>query len=307
MGTLGIGVGAYLDVGGYLRATTGQETASLLGLNTTLTTAAGVGATSLVVVSSTGWAVGLAWLLDGPYSEVVTISGSADGTHVTLAAGTQFAHGAGVSVSQAGSAGALAEVILRASAWIENYCRQGTPGGDRSLFAVSRMERWGMPGTRAWLDRDATLTLRPGHFPVQSVSALSVDLGQGQTIEFDVSQAELPASGRIVEVPLVMSNPVSPASLALLTSEGLSRSRRQWVVVTYTGGLPVGAVPYDVQQACVWVVSELLGQRRNPTGAAGVKLGKYEVQARPRVDPLADSILLTQAKAALEAYRAEGM
>ncbi|MEO7001909.1 MAG: hypothetical protein ABI068_08785 [Ktedonobacterales bacterium] len=306
MGTM-VGVGAYLDVGGYLRATTGQETASLLGLNTTLTAAASVGASSLVVAASVGWASGLAWLLDGPYSELVTVTSAADGTHVTLAAGTLFAHGAGVSVSQAGSAGALAEVILRASAWIENYCRQGTPNGDRSLFAVNRMERWGMPGTRAWLDRDAVLTVRPGHFPVQSVTALSVDLGQGQTIGFDVSQVEAPASGRIVEVPLVMSNPVSLASLSLLTSEGLSRSRRQWVVVTYTGGLTVGAVPYDVQQACVWVVSELLAQRRNPSGAAGVKLGKYEVQARPRVDPLADSILLTQAKAALEAYRVEGM
>jgi len=75
------------------------------------------------------------------------------------------------------------------------------------------------------------------------------------------------------------------------------------VSVTYTGGIAVGAVPYDVQQACVWVASELLAQRRNPSGAASLRMGKFELQARPRLDTSGDSILLLQAKAALEPYR----
>ncbi|HEX6818441.1 MAG TPA: hypothetical protein VF120_08705 [Ktedonobacterales bacterium] len=82
-----LGMSAYLDVPAYLRAATGQETASLVGLNTTLggsgTIAAGTAA--LPVVASTGWAAGALWILDGPYSEVVQVTGSPDGTHLTLA------------------------------------------------------------------------------------------------------------------------------------------------------------------------------------------------------------------------------
>src|SRR5947209_5373601 len=105
-GTLGLS--AYLDVPGYLRAATGQETASLLGLNTTLggsgTIAAGT--TALPVAASSGWAAGSLWILDGPYSEVAQVTGAPDGTHLTLAApGTAFAHAAGISASQAGASG----------------------------------------------------------------------------------------------------------------------------------------------------------------------------------------------------------
>jgi hypothetical protein len=107
-----LGAGAYIDVPAYLRAAINQETASLLGLNTTLGgSGAAAGTTSLPVAASTGWAVGPLWLLDGPYSEVVQVTGSEYGPHLTLAApGTLFAHAAGVSASQAGTAGALEHV-----------------------------------------------------------------------------------------------------------------------------------------------------------------------------------------------------
>ena len=55
------------------------------------------------------------------------------------------------------------------------------------------------------------------------------------------------------------------------------------------------------------MASELLAVRRNPSGAALVRQGKFELQARPRGDTTADSILIHQAKAALEPYRDEGM
>lgn len=178
--TTGLGLSAYIDVPAFLRAPANQETASLLGMNTTVGSSQPAGTTALQVASSTAWSAGLAWILDGPSSEVVTITGSADGTHVTLAApGTAFAHNAGVSISQAGSKGSLAETILRASAWIENYCQQGTAAGDRSLYALSRTERFGMPTVRAYIDSDTVLTVMPGHFPVQSVSAISIELGYG--------------------------------------------------------------------------------------------------------------------------------
>jgi hypothetical protein len=86
----------------------------------------------------------------------------------------------------------------------------------------------------------------------------------------------------------------------LLESRGLSRTHRQWAVLTYTGGITPGTVPYDVQQACAWVVSDLLGQRQNPTGAAEVHLGKKALVARLRGDLTGDSMLIVRAKAALE-------
>ncbi len=294
-------ISAYIDVPTYLRAPTGQEAASLLGLNTTIGGASSVpaGALSLLVVSSVGWSAGPLWLLDGPLSEVVQVTGSADATHLTLAApGTANAHAPGVSASQAGAGGSLAEVILRASAWIENYCQQGTTG-DHSLFALSRTEKWGMPGRRALLDVDGTLVMRPGHFPLQSVASLAVQAPSGETQNLDLSLAQVTGEGRLIEAPLVFTG---GGPFAVLPA-ALSRAGRQWVIVTYTGGFAAGAVPYDVQQACVWVASELLAQRRNPSGAAFTKQGKFELLLRPRGDTSGDSILLLQAKAALESYR----
>ncbi len=287
---------AYLDIGDYLRAATNQETASLLGVNTTLAASVAVGALSLPVASSAGWAAGRLWLLDGPWSEVAQAAGAPDGATLSLAApGALLAHAAGVSVSQAGPVGALAETILRASGWIENYCRQGTPG-DRSLFALPRVERWGLPGRRAWIEPDGTLVIRPGRFPIQAVTALSVETTPGAVCALDVTQIELPSGGRLIEVP----------ASALSGVSGLARGGRCWLSLSYTGGPATpAATPYDLRQACIWLVSDLLGQRRNPTGAAAVRMGGFELQARPRADPTADSILLAQARAALQAYRVE--
>jgi hypothetical protein len=385
----------------YIRAPTGQEAASLLGLSATVGGGSSVpaGTLSLPVVTSAGWAAGPLWLLDGPTSEVVQVTGAPDATHLTLAApGTALAHAPGVSASQTGAGGSLAEVILRASAWIENYCQQGT-SADRSLVALGRTEKWGMPGRRALLDVDGALVMRPGHFPVQSVASLSIMLPSGVIQGVDVSLAQITGEGRLIEAPLVFTG---GAPVAILPT-ALSRAGRQWVIVTffpgaqaaafrhgdsagrpfmrairafvpntfrflaqgengyvggcfmgcspdhpaaaqaargragpsrkvfpvlvgsdtpyefpagsenpralavgsvkYTGGFVAGAVPYDVQQACIWMVSELLSARRNPSGVATVKQGTSELVARPWRDVTGDSILLVQAKAALSAWR----
>jgi hypothetical protein len=295
---------AYLDIGDYLRAATNQETASLLGLNTTLTAGIAAGALSLPVASSSGWAAGRVWLLDGPWAEVAQVTGAPDGATLTLVApGALLAHAAGVSVSQVGPMGALAETILRASAWIENYCRQGA-SGDRSLFAAARVERWRTPGPRAWLEPDGTLVVRVGHFPIQTVTALSVETAPGAALALDVTQIELASEGRLVEAPPSALGAAQAGAINL--APGLTRGGRGWLSLSYTGGpATAGATPYDLRQACIWVVSDLLGQRRNPTGAASVRMGGFELQARPRTDPSGDSLLLIQAKAALQAYRVE--
>jgi hypothetical protein len=292
---------AYIAVPAYLRAPTGQETASLLGVNTTIGGGSNVpaGTLSLPVGSSARWVAGPLWLLDEPSSKVVQVTGAADATHLTLATlGKVNAHTQGVSASQAGAGGSPAKVILRASAWIENYCQQGV-SADHSLFALSRTEKWGMPGRRALLDVDGTLVMRPGHFPVQSVASLAVQLPSGATQNLDLSLAQITDDGRLIEATLIFTG--AAPFVALPTA--LTRAGRQWVIVSYTGGFTAGAVPYDVRQACVWMVSELLSAQRNPFGAATVKQGTNELVARPWRDTTGDSILLTQARAALAAWR----
>jgi len=112
---------------GYLRAVTNQETASLLGPNTKVGGSSTVpaGTTTLAVAAAAGRAAGPRRILDGPFSEMVRGTGSPDGTHLTLAApGTRFAPAPGASASQAGASDSLAELLLRASAWIGGYCEQ---------------------------------------------------------------------------------------------------------------------------------------------------------------------------------------
>jgi hypothetical protein len=301
-----LGASAYLDVATYLRAPAAQETASLLGLSTSLAGASQpAGTTTLAVTSSSGWAAGPLWVLDGPYSEVVSVTGAGDGTHLTLAApGTQFAH-AYATCAQAGTAGSLAESILRASSWVESICQQGTQGGDRSLYAVARTETWPMPTGRAYIDRDQVVVVRPGHFPVQTVTTLQIQFGQGQTLSLDVSQDELASPGRTIEVPYLLAGQPNAGVQLFLESRGLSRARRQWAQVTYTGGIPVGSVPYDIQQACALLVSEILSQRQNPTGASEMILGKRTVVQRQRGDLIGDSLLLLRARDLLEPWREE--
>src|SRR5690349_17005026 len=124
-----MGTNCYVDVPTFVRGAMGVETASLLGGNSTLATAASSGATALTVVDGTNFPAGTCWILDGMNSELVQISTVA-GTTLTLSASTPttLAHGAGISVATNGTQGSLAEVLVRASAWAEGYCGQGRPG-----------------------------------------------------------------------------------------------------------------------------------------------------------------------------------
>jgi len=207
-------------------------------------------------------------------------------------------------VAQGGTLGSLPEILLRASAFAEEYCQHGTAGTDRSLFAVARTELWGMPSSRAYLDRDSVVCCRPGHWPVQSLSAASIQFGQGESLSLDVTQL-MNTGGRLVELPYLLQTPPTIGVQLLLENRGLSRSRRQWLSLSYSGGFGYGAVPYGVQQAVTWIASDLVAQRLNPTGAAELVLGKRNVTQRQRGDEVGDSILLLRAHDMLDPYRSE--
>jgi hypothetical protein len=301
----------YVDVPTFQNGAMGIETASLLGGNSVLASAATQGATSLGVVSGIGFAAGVAWVLDGPNTEIVTVS-AVSGTTLTLSAGTLAAHNAGVCVASAGTAGSLPEILVRASGWVEGYCGQGRPGNasDLQLFALTRTERYRLPGPYATIDPAGVLTVRVLHFPLQAVASLVLDWGQGQTWTLDVTQIEFPTSTRSFDVPpplpIIGSTGVliAPGGLPRAWSDiALSRMGPLWVAVSYTGGLTPGALPWDFTQAVCWVACHLLGYRENPTGAAERHLGKKALVNRLRGDKINESALLADAKAVLEAYR----
>ena len=41
------------------------------------------------------------------------------------------------------------------------------------------MERWGLPGAHAWREPDGCLTVRPAHFPAQTVTSLTIEAFPG--------------------------------------------------------------------------------------------------------------------------------
>lgn len=305
----------YLDAPDYLANNSMQvETATLIGGNTTLAAPAVLGATALQVASTTAPtafpASGTfqAYVLDGLNSETVVASVT-DATHLSVPAGTLAAHGTGVSVSSAGVGGCLADTIVRASRMVDSICRQGPDGSsDRSLYALARTERLSGPNSfRASFDPDGTLILRPYHWPVTSVASVSVQQGAQVASAVSLTYLVLPDAARQIEIPQAQVLNTTPP---IYPFYGVTWSRNWGFVatVTYTGGPIASAaltsVPDDIRQAAHFLVSDLLGYRQNPTGAAEVRRGDFNLSARLRGDTSGNSILKIQAIDLLAPYTA---
>ncbi len=282
MGTFAV----YADVPGFLaNGNANVETASLVGGNATLTSAVVQGATTLPLSSTAGFpgsGTFAAYVLDGLNSEIVTASVS--GGSLAVAAGTAAAHGAGVSVSSAGTAGCLADVIARASRAIENYCRQGTDGStDRSLYAISRTEKSFGPSLRAAWDTDYALVIKPWRWPIQSVSAVTLQYGTDAAIGLNLANLALPADGKTMEIPYLTVLP-APTLVSVLGRRGQSFIAT-W---TYVAGPCVTAslasVPDDLRMACYLLVADVLSQRQNPYGLSDFQQGKLRRTPRNRGD-----------------------
>lgn len=303
MGTFAV----YCDAQDYLaNASANIETASLLGGNTVLSAGAGQGALSLPVSSTTGFPASgtfTAYLLDGLNSERITATVS--GGNLSVAAGTAAAHAAGVNVSSAGASGCLADAIIRASRAMENYCRQGPDGGaDRALYAVARTERTMGPSLRCAFDPDYTLKLRPWRWPVQSLSAASVQYGADAPLGLNISYAALLTDGKVIAIPFVALNP-PPALIAIIGARGLGFIAT-W---TYIAGPcttdALSSVPDDLRQACYLLVADILAQRQNPYGLSEQQQGKLHRLHRLRGDRWT-TMLHERARELLEPYAQPG-
>jgi hypothetical protein len=307
----------YLDVPGFLASQPALPLSDVLTGNSVLAAAVLAGATALTVQSAVGYGGGVGfqagfpvYILDGPNTEVVQVL-SVSGVTLTLGAnetntgttGCAFPHAAGVSVSSGGPLGALGDTLLAASSWAEEFCQQGSPT-DRGFFSTSRTEKLPMPSTRAYVDRDFGLVLRPHWYPVTAVTAISIEFSPGTGTTFDPTQAEFDTSGLYVKVPQL--TPVSGGYPTLGGFTFYNRGATMWASLTYTAGFAQQAVPWNFRRAVSFAAREYLAYAQNPTGAAEVRQGDVMIMARMRgsagKESSADSVFMTQAKTLLQPY-----
>jgi hypothetical protein len=299
----------YLDVPRYLNnAAHGLEVNSLIGGNSTLANGYTAGATSLVLPSVTSFVAGPAWILDGLTSEIVQITTvTANTKTLTLASpGLLADHSAGASISQASvtNTGCLADIIVQASREVDNICKQGADGVlDRSLYAVSRTEIYDAPYGYAEFTVDNALAIHSYHFPVQSVSTISVQAGGMNPLNINTQFMYLANGARTIKVPFAqMTSPVSIYRIQL----PFSRNQETAVTLTYTGGPITGttldSVPQDIQRACMSLVNDILSVRKNPVGAMSIKRGDENYSFTERGDTSGKTLLRRDAEMRLQSW-----
>lgn len=303
-------VAVYGDVPDFLNNANMQvETQTLIGGNTTLTSAAAQGATTLTVGSVTNFPTSgtfSAYILDGAQSEVVTASVS--GAVLSVPTGTLAAHAVGVSISSAGSLGCLADSIITASRLVDIICMQGPDAAaDLTLYATSRTETLFAPSQRAAIDRNATLMLRPYHFPVRSVASVSIQQGAMSPIALSLANLPNPLPYGMKRLDLPFLQPLNTIPFSYLGTS-FNRAIASYVTLTYTGGpIPtadLAAVPWDIRQALRLIVADLLGIRQNNTGAAAVRIGDMNITTELRGGgPEGNTRLRAQAEKLLLPYR----
>lgn len=278
----------------YMRAPTGQETASLLGNVMRLSGAVIVGATTLTV--TTGLTVALnqydmVTIFDGGNSEAVQLTAGAIAGATTLSvAAIQFAHAAGTVMCSDGTRGSLAQAIEVASATLESICQQ-------SLLLQPYTETYTLRTMDAAISNDNVLSIRPQHFPVNAVTALSVSVQNGNSTAISVAQVVLDARARLVAVPNAR-----PYGNGAALNVALGQQTPGYVTMGYTAGFTYGTMPMDIKQAAIMLTSDTLSDRLNPTGAADLRLGQRQASTYLRGDLSGQSALYKRATALLQSY-----
>ncbi len=291
----------YITIADYLRSPSGHDTTTLVGNVETLSSGIAAGATSLpvspalVVAQVSGDRI---TIFDGANSEVVTVgaAGATIGATSIPVSATQFAHGAGTSLCSDGTQGSLADMIVNASAQLERYCRQPL------LQATYSNERLPLRSMRAAVTRDYQLVLRPKRFPVQAVSAVTASVNNGTTLTLDVAQAFLDADQQLVTLAQMTTTSGTMTFWGNL-SPPILPTTPGWIQVSYTAGFAYSSLPFEIHQAAIWLTSDLLSDRQNPTGSAEMKLDNKQLVTRLRGDTSGRSVLVIRAYENLEPYR----
>lgn len=291
----------YTDPYRYLRSASGHDTSTVIGnLSRIASPGVAIGATSIPLTVPTSVTLNtydIVTIFDGSSSEEVTVTVLANqgATSITVSA-TQFAHSTGTVIASDGKQGSLASMISNASAAIEAYCRQPL------LQTTHSNERLPLRSMRAAVTRDYQLVLRPKQIPVTSVSACTASLDATTTLTFDATQAFIDADGQTVTFAQ-MSTTSGSTNWWGAISPPLYPTTPGWIQLSYVAGYTYAALPSDVHQACIWLASELLSDRRNPTGAAELKYGDVQTKHRLAGESQGRSQLTLRAYENLERYK----
>jgi hypothetical protein len=283
-------INAYLDPFQYKAAPTGQETASLLG--NLLRIAGGgtiAGATALPTLTPTTVQLNpgdVVSIFDGSSTEQVFVSTTtgAGASSIPLSTPLQYAHAANTPLCSDGASGSLAQAIINASSELETICKQ-------PLLQATYTETYALQSMQASIDSIGTLNVRTTKAPVTVLTSALLTTGavSGQAL----SLAKVKFKGQIISVFSVNYGPGYGSS-------GLCQSTQGDIDVTFTAGFQYAALPPKIKQACIWLVSELLSDRLNPTGAAVDTQGKIHTQYRLLHET--KSMLYLRAEEALKEY-----
>lgn len=296
---------AYIDAFQFARATTGLEYQSLVGNLARFTSAQTASASSLTVPSAGSNSITVPLnqfdhitIFDGPTSEVVQVAsgGAAVGaTTIPLVSPLQYNHSAGVAWCSDGVLGSLADDIFSASQWLETICRQ-------SLFQTTyTSEILRMPTMRAALANDGVLHFRPRHFPIATLSSLTINTTQSSSVSYDTAQVFIDGDRQVCELPQltpVGGQSASPLIVQLL----ITRQQSAWITINYTAGYGASAMPADVTEAAILLTSDVLAKRLNPMGATEVGSGGRHIAAVLRGDNAGESLLYKRAFKILNNY-----
>jgi hypothetical protein len=294
-------VNLYTDPYRYTRAASGHDTSTVIG-NLTRIASPGIiaGATSIPLVAPTNAVLNIfdpVVIFDGANSEEVTITATANqgATSLTVSA-TQHAHAAGTPIAGDGSQGSLPAMIVNASAEIEAYCRQSL------LQAEHTNEVLPLRSMRASVSNDYQLVVRPKQVPVTSITGITAMLNASTSLALDPSEIFIDADGQTATLALMNVTGINTSQFGNVTP-ALFPNTPGWIELSYTAGYAYAALPNDIRQAAVWLVSDLLSDRRNPTGSAELKYGDVQTKHRLAGEAQGRSQLTTKAYGNLNRYR----
>lgn len=289
----------YLSWFDWQRTTTGLEWGSLVGNIGRISGATSAGATSLPVTPALTVAISqydIITIFDGSNSETVaaTASATVNATSISVSA-TTYAHAVGTPYCTDGILGSLADQIIKASQELETICRQ-------SLFLNTYTnEMLALPTMRAAIDNQFALHFRPRHWPVQSLTSLSITTVPNNSISYDPTQVIIDSDKQICSMPNMQPLPLSGSGQAPYPIWNVpSRYRQAQVTITYTAGY--STMPPDVIEATVLLVSDILSKRLNPLGAADTQSGDRHISTVLRGDFSGESLLRKRAAAILNNY-----
>jgi hypothetical protein len=269
----------YIDFYEYLKASTGVATADLLSNPFRFAVPQSSG-NNRFIVPTTAITTALnpydsLYVFDGSQSEIVQVSQltTPGTTTIMLVNAAQFSHSAGVAVCADGPGGSLADRIITASDDLETYCRQPL------LQASYSSERLPLRTTLAAVTRDYALKIRPKQFPVQSIGGMTLLLDNA-TVDLDISKAVIDANQRLITLTQMTAASSSETTFWGNVSPPAYPTTPGFVEITYTAGFDYATLPRAIKQACIWLTSELLSDRMNPTGSSIMRLGNMQLTTR---------------------------